>query len=165
MRIKTRYNILSYYSSDLLDSINNIAENTNTDTSIIVPNIGESSFFKKISQEFPIIKDAIGVQKRNLGESTIIKILKAKYSDIYFCQMYCEQTKSKHRHINYMHLVNCMLQIRNFCFKKNKEDKRVEIHCPKDGLSKHGGRWNTITDLIEDCWINQGLHTFIYRNN
>jgi hypothetical protein len=79
--------------------------------------------------------------------------------------MYCEQTKSKHRHINYMHLVNCMLQIRNFCFKKNKEDKRVEIHCPKDGLSKHGGRWNTITDLIEDCWINQGLHTFIYRNN
>ena len=65
-----------------------------------------------------------------------------------------------HRNINYIHLVNCMVGVRNFCLQN--KDKRTEIHAPKFGTSCSGGRWSTISDLIQDCW--QGLPVYIYRD-
>lgn len=168
MKLRKRYSRLSYYTSDLIESvINLVSHSTKIENTIIVPSVGSGDFFNNICEQFPIISDSIGVQKKVLGEISTVEILKAKNNNVYFCQMYCENFKTNlSRKINYIDLVKAMINVKNLCINiHNKQERRVEIHCPKSGFVSSGGRWNTVADLLEDCWINNGINTFIYRNN
>lgn len=168
MHTKTQSSIV-YYSQDLLDSLVSLIKNTNTEKDIIVPNISnidnkiQNNFLKRSISKYNSIQETLNVQKHQLGKNCFVKVERINNNNIYFCQMFCDKL-SKSRNINYIHLVNCMIDIRNFCVNiKKKEDKNVEIHAPKFGTGISGGRWSTITDLIEDCW--SGIPTFIYKDN
>lgn len=158
-----------YYDTDLFDDILSLASDTHTEKDIIVPNVSNidpntmTSFQKRAMQIYPAIQDNIDVQKHNLGQNCFIKVYRKNNNNIYFCQMFSDKN-NKLKNINYIHLVNCMIGVRNFCFDiKGKEEKQVEIHCPKFGTGVSGGKWPTIADLITDCW--NGIPTFVYRKN
>ena len=110
-------------------------------------------------ERYPIIEQHLELEKHTLGKNSYVNIARFGNSKIYFCQMFCDRN-TQFRNINYIHLVNCMVGVRNFCLQN--KDKRTEIHAPKFGTACSGGRWSTISDLIQDCW--QGLPVYIYRN-
>lgn len=162
-------NTINYYTKDLFDSISEIISNKNQEQDIIIPNISNIDFNTKsrftimAEERYPVIANEIQAQKHQLGQNLFIKADRINNNNIYFCQMFCDRN-SRFKNINYIHLVSCMIGVRSFCSNiKNKEDKHIEIHAPKFGAGKSGGRWSTISDLINDCW--QGIPTFIYRNN
>jgi hypothetical protein len=168
MAVKTRTDLV-YYSGDLFETINSLINNNNTEKNIIVPNISnittniQTRFFKTAIAKYPIIQETTFVQQHKLGQNSFIKVARKGNSNIYFCQMFCDKP-NKYKNINYIHLVNCMIDVRNFCINlKRKEDKIIEIHAPKFGVGISGGRWSTISDLIEDCWY--GIPTFVYKDN
>lgn len=168
MKTKIANNLI-YYNSDLISSVDSIISNTNTEIDIVIPNISnldtsiKTTFIKQATIKYPIIQDMLEVQKHCLGKNCYIKVKRTGNNNIYFCQMFCDR-QHKIKNINYIHLVNCMVDVRNFCLDiKRKTDKKIEIHCPKFGTEISGGRWSTISDLISDCW--SGIPTFIYRNN
>lgn len=169
MHTQVNRSSLSYYDTNLISNVINIVANTNTEIDIVIPNISNldttinTNFLHVATEKFPIIKDTLAVQKHSLGKNLYIKTQRTMNNNIYFCQMFCDKN-SKYRNINYIHLVNCMLDVRNFCLEtKRKTDKQIEIHCPKFGTGISGGRWSTILDLITDCW--NGIPTFIYTKN
>lgn len=162
-------NSINYYTKNLFESISEIINNKSKETDIIVPNISnvdfkiKSPFIINAESKYPAITNELQIQKHQLGQNLFIKTSRINNNNLYFCQMFCDKN-TRFKNINYIHLVSCMIDVRNFCLKiKNQEDKNVEIHAPKFGTGKSGGRWTTISDLINDCW--QGIPTFIYRNN
>lgn len=166
MKLQKRYSSLSYCASDLMDSVISLTNNSPIETSIVVPNIGSGNFFRKIVDKFPILSESLNVQKKKPGEITTTEIFKSNHNKVYFCQMYCEKQKTRSRSIDYVFLFKAMLNLKYFCIEKHKtEERRVEIHLPKNCITSIGGRWSTFADLIEDCWVGQGIHTFIYRND
>lgn len=167
MRLKKRYSKIPYYSSNLIDNLLNLSSSNRIETSLFIPNIGTGKFLQDIGSRFPIVIDSLKVQKKNLGEISSIKILKTKNTNIYFCQLHCNRTnKTSLRNIDYEYFFKSVVTLKNFCLNIHlSEERRVEMHCPKLSLCSSGARWNTIFDIIEDCWSNNGIHTFIYRND
>jgi hypothetical protein len=160
---------LGYYDTDLLSNVTSIVSNNTTEIDIVIPNISnidttiKTNFLRGAIEKFPIIQTTLDIQKYNLGKNCYIKTQRIMNNNIYFCQMFCDKN-SRNRNINYIHLVNCMVDIRNFCLEiKRKTEKQIEIHCPKFGTGISGGRWSTISDLMTDCWY--GIPTFIYTKS
>ena len=166
MRLKKRYNSLFYYTSDLIDSVISSTNNSPVETSIVIPNMGSGVFFRKTADKFPILSKSLDIQKKRPGEISTTEIFKSQHNNVYFCQLYSEKQQSNSsRSIDYIFLCKAMLNLRYFCFRKHTtEERRVEIHLPKS-IASVGGRWSTVADLIEDCWVDQGIPTFIYRND
>lgn len=151
---------------DILTKIQQTIHTNSYELDIIVPytcdinpNIS-NVFFKSATQHFKTLLTNTSLQQHKLGQINLINVAKHHNNNIYFCQMFTDK-KSRYRSINYIHLINCMLEIRNICFKIKTQDKTVEIHSPKFGIGLSGGRWSTIADLITDCW--NGIPTYIYN--
>lgn len=171
--------LLPYYVSEenILDKIRDIASGKCNNTmqaykecDIIVPvvcNISNNKmteFMQEAGNLFPVLKTFVYEGKQKLGQTNFIKAGAFKNNNIYFCKMFTNKHQRHRRNINYAHLVKCMLDIRNISLNlKKKIDKDVQIHCHKESLgigSSSGGKWNTISDLIKDCW--QGMEVTIY---
>ncbi len=164
--MKTKSRSLVYYTTDLLNSTEDIASAGHTEVDIVIPTVVNidnkihTNFLKQATEKYPVIQKHLELEKHTLGKNSYVDVARYGNNKIYFCQMFCDRN-TKHRNINYIHLVNCMVGVRNFCLQN--KDKRTEIHSPKFGTSCSGGRWSTISDLIQDCW--QGLPVYIYRNS
>lgn len=162
------YTSITYYNTKLFDNIKSMVNNQKIEKDIIIPNVSnidstiQNDFLIKATNEYPSMQGTINLQKYPLGTNSITKVYRANNNNVYFCQMFADKRK-KPRNINYIHLVNCMIDIRNFCLNmKKKEDKTIEIHAPRFGLDRSGGKWSTIVDLIEDCW--SGIPVFVYKD-
>jgi hypothetical protein len=167
MKTKTQSNII-YYTGNLFDNINEQINNTKIEKDIIIPNISnidlkiKTGFLKQAITIYPVIQEALEVQQYKLGKNCLIRVKRVDNNNLYFCQMFCDK-HSKFRNINYIHLINCMIDVRNFCLDlKKSSDKNIEIHAPRFGTAMSGGRWSTIADLIDDCWF--GIPVFVYKD-
>lgn len=164
--------LLPYSVSEeyILNNIRNIAADITKECDIIVPVCCNVSKIKTVgllrdaSEIFPSLRALEYEGKKKLGQSSLIKAGSFKNNNIYFCKMFTAKHQRHRRHINYAHLVKCMLDIRNISINlKKKVDKDVQIHCSKQDMgvdSLFGGKWSTISDLIKDCW--QGMEVTIY---
>ena len=163
--MKTKSRSLVYYTTDLLNCTEDIASAGHAEVDIVIPTVVNidnkihTNFLKTAAEKYPVIEQHLSLEKHTLGKNSYVNVARFGNRKIHFCQMFCDKN-TRHRNINYIHLVNCMVGVRNFCLQ-NKE-KRTEIHAPKFGTSCYGGRWSTIADLIQDCW--QGLPVYIYRD-
>lgn len=158
-------------NENIFYNIRDIASNHLYEKTILVPSVCNVNFEKvtdfivEAQKVFPSLLAYTINGKQRLGHNSFIEAETIKNNKIYFCNMYAEKNRKGFRNINYLHLFSCMLEIRNICFNlKTKQDRNVEIHCPKNALGIHnysGGRWSTISDMIADCW--SGINITIYE--
>lgn len=164
--MKTYIDQYRYSKDDIISKVQQIIKNNSYELDIIIPytcdinNLNNNTFFNIATQHFKKLETNTSLQQHKLGQINMINVAKHNNNNLYFCQMFTDK-KNKYRNINYIHLINCMLEIRNICAKIRQQDKRIEIHAPKFGTGTSGGRWSTIVDLVTDCW--SGIPVYIYN--
>ena len=134
---------------------------------VIIPhvcnNIGvfNGGFAAAVAKEYPIVKENYSVlgQKMKLGYTQFITVEKnPDYAyEIIFANMIAQnkiKTVKNSRPLNYAALTYCMSYVRMYVkqYRKDNENLKVEIHCPKFGSGLAGGDWRFVSELIKDSW-------------
>lgn len=167
--VAVRGDIIEQSSKRLFDPNNGI--------SIIIPhvcnniNLFGAGFAAYLANKFPIVKENFHLlgNKAKLGHVQYIKIISnhENKKDLIVANMIAQNktiSPINPRPLNYEALINCMSNIRNFIYEKQKiSETQVELHCPKFGSGLAGGNWKFISQLIEDCWRN--IPVFVYEKN
>lgn len=168
----------SISKKDIFQYINEIINNKNNNTTIVVPhvcsvNINKTSKFANAAyKHYPIVQQNYTLNNvKKMGTTQFIEAYSngRTKTSIIFANMICENSASKYnpkaRLINYGALVLCMFDVSAFIknYLKNSTDITVQIHAPKFGTGFAGGDWRVIGSLISDIWQNQT--TYIYEPN
>ena len=59
--------------------------------------------------------------------------------------------------IRYAALAKCMESVRKTCEMIKERGGKVEIHAPKFGSCRSGGKWELIEELIKEIWAEQNV--------
>jgi len=78
----------------------------------------------------------------------------------------CGQTLSwqrpRVRDLRYNKLVECMDKVAKFINEIKSGGEPCQIICPKFAAGLAGGNWDFVRELIEDCWIKEGIDVTVY---
>jgi hypothetical protein len=138
---------------------------------VIIPhvcnNVGVfgAGFAASVKNNYPIVSSNFELLGNNLklGYVQYVSVRKdAVYNhEIIFANMIAQKGflgRNNPRPLSYEALVKCMIDVRNFITKCDKDN--IEIHCPKFGSGLAGGNWLFIKELISDIWHSQNV--FVY---
>lgn len=176
----TSYNL---YQGDLFSFIGDRLEAGPNGASIIVPHVCNNvnafgaGFAAVLANRYQVVKEnyhLIGptVLKNSLGNVQFVEVEhNNKYKHkLIFANMIAQnglKNTSNLRPLNYAALVQCMIKVKHYLksLKKDDASERFEIHCPKFGAGLSGGRWEFISELIEDIWSDQKVFVYNYGIN
>ena len=73
------------------------------------------------------------------------------------------KTVKNPRPFNYAALTYAMAYVKMYAkqYRKDNENLKVEIHCPKFGSGLAGGDWRFVSELIKDSW-SEIRNIFVY---
>ena len=143
---------------------------------VIIPHVCNNiwvfngGFAAAVAREYPIVKENYSVlgQKMKLGYTQFIKVEKnTDYGyEIIFANMIAQnkiKTVKNPRPLNYAALTYAMAYVKMYAkqYRKDNENLKVEIHCPKFGSGLAGGDWRFVSELIKDSW-SEIRNIFVY---
>jgi len=180
-KVLNDYNVTySLYNGDLFNFIYDRLNAGPNGSSIIVPHVCNNinsfgaGFAGVLAEKYPSVKEnyhLIGptVLKNSLGNIQCVDINhNNKYRHkLIFVNMIAQnglRGQNNRRPLNYAALVQCMIKVKHHTKNLKKEDssENFEIHCPKFGTGLAGGRWEFVSDLIEDIWSDQKVFVYNY---
>lgn len=168
------------YNGDLFDFIYDRLDADVNGASVIVPHVCNNAnafgagFAGVLGNKYPNVKEnyhLIGpnILKTSLGNVQFVDAgHKNKYNHkLIFANMIAQngiKHQSNKRPLNYAALVQCMIRIKQHIKTLSKQDltEKFEIHCPKFGTGLAGGRWDFVSELIEDIWNDQKVFVYNY---
>lgn len=72
--------------------------------------------------------------------------------------------KNNSKPIKYYALVDCMRYVKyRIDFLKENTTNKYVIHSPKFGSDLAGGKWEFISELIREIWIENGIDVVVYE--
>lgn len=170
------------YTGDLFNFISDRLESGPGGASVIVPHVCNNvnafgaGFAAVLAERYPAVKENYHLLgpvflKNNLGHVQFIDVFhNNKYKHkLVFANMIAQnglRNQNNKRPLNYAALVQSMIKIKQYVKKCREIDatEQVEIHCPKFGTGLAGGRWDFVSDLIEDLWHDQKVFVYNYGN-
>lgn len=165
MKIK-KFQNFTYNNKNIFSCISDILNDTSKEIVVFVPLVcaeekdENSTFFQKMVAGFATLDDQLYLQKHKAGQTNPVQLMKKNKNVAYLYQMFANKQYPKNK-INFIHLVNCMLDLRSRYLGYKEKDIQMEIHLPKNfGCHPGSGRWSTMADLITDCWT--GIPTVVY---
>ncbi len=167
-------NISYIVNANIFDAAESKVFGGNFCSSVIIPHVCNNinafgaGFAGAVSDKYPAVKENFHLlgSKAKLGNVQYISTKRnnSHKTQLIFANMIAQNrltSKDNPRPLNYEALVNCMVDIRRFTETLiNREENKVEIHCPKFGSGLAGGNWIFIANLIEDIWSD--LDVFVY---
>jgi hypothetical protein len=174
---KTNYTL---YTGDLFPLIHDRLNAGPNGSSIIVPHVCNNvnafgaGFASVLADRYPVVKEnyhLMGptVLKNSFGHVQFIDVHhENKYKHkLIFANMIAQnglKSPLNKRPLNYAALVQSMIRVKQYVNALKKEDQaeKFEIHCPKFGTGLAGGKWDFISDLIEDIWQDQKIFVYHY---
>lgn len=171
-------NIIYIKNQNIFNVAESSIKESNIGTNIIIPHVCNNinafgaGFAQALTQYDPSIKANFHMlgNKAKLGYTQFIttKINNKNQSKIIVANMIAQNKlidRNKNpRPINYMHLVSCMIKVKDFILNLNTQsDIKSQIFAPKFGSGLAGGNWGFIECLIEDIWSD--IPVFIYEKN
>lgn len=150
---------------------------------VVVPHVCNNinafgaGFAGVLSDKYPSVKENYHLLgqtflKNNFGHVQFIDVNhKNQYKHkLIFANMIAQnglRSLNNKRPLNYAALSQSMIKIKQFVrmYKKEDNSEKVEIHCPKFGTGLAGGRWEFISDLIDDIWYDQKVFVYNYGNS
>jgi hypothetical protein len=149
--------------SNIFEAAQNIIYSKNLGNTIVIPhvcnNVGlfGAGFAAAIRKLYPIVAtnfELLG-RKTRLGYVQYVSVMKDQeyLHELIFANMIAQNgtiSQNNLRPLNYEALVKCMIDVRNYIQKLDKE--KIQIHCPKFGSGLAGGNWQFIEYLISDIW-------------
>jgi hypothetical protein len=171
------------YNGDLFSFISDRLDAGANGSSIIVPHVCNNinafgaGFAAVLADRYPVVKENYHLLgptflKSNLGHVQFIDVNhKNSYKHrLFFANMIAQNGLrgfNNKRPLNYAALVHSMLRIKQFIKnqKTNDSTEKFEIHCPKFGTGLAGGRWDFVSELIEDIWGDQKVFVYNYGNS
>lgn len=159
------YNLIS--KRNIFDEARDRINSKQNGATVIIPhvcnniNIFNGGFAAAVAKEYPIVKEnysVLGTQMR-LGYTQFVSVSKnPDYGyEIIFANMIAQnkiKSSKNVRPLNYAALTHCMSYVKMYSkqYRKDHENVKVEIHCPKFGSGLAGGDWKFISELIKDSW-------------
>lgn len=154
-----------------------ILKNIPSDKNIIIPQICNDEggygrgFSGAISKQFPIVEKAYREwfktkkgqyfgEEFKLGKCDFIPLYQNNIS-MYVVNMICQHnydTGIGRPPIRYAALGRCMHKVAGFCKSLN-----LEIMAPKFGSGNSRGCWQTISEMIEEEWVDNGICVTIFE--
>lgn len=181
IKSKNYYQINYINKYSLLDYTQDIVNNTNNRSIIIIPNLCNMNYTyggfvsNRIAEYYPIVEQSYNVLGKvfigqNPGYVQFIDVLKNKNNKLIVANMIAQTgaaTKSLSRTIKYNYLVDSMNNIQKFIQQQKNlytdEHVDISVHSYKFGIGKScNGKWEFISNLIEDIWLNCS-NIFIYN--
>jgi hypothetical protein len=171
-----QYNFINI-NGDVISSAKNIIKSGNYGCSVIIPHVCNNidtfggGFTGDIHKSYPMVKDNYHMlgKKNVLGYTQYVvadKDDKFKHQLI-FANMIAQNgtiSAKNPRPLNYLSLVKCMIDIKQYIKQNFNEDHNVQIHCPKFGSGLAGGNWFFIQELIQDIWGEFSVFVYSYIN-
>ena len=154
-------NKIKYITGDLFEHIKDLPQH------ILIPhvcnNLGKwnAGFTKSLSRNFPeaeiqYLQAKIYDRNFDLGQNILVETSKNRLIVNMIAQ---KDVGTAKRRLKYNCLVYCMSNIaERVCY-----DREYEIHAPMFGSGLSGGKWAFIEELIQDCWLDEGISVTIYR--
>lgn len=148
--------------------------------SIVVPHVCNNvnafgaGFAAVLADRYPVVKENYHLLgpaflKNNLGHVQFIDVYhNNKYKHkLIFANMIAQnglKASGNRRPLNYAALVQSMIRVKQFVKNQRQNDttEKVEIHCPKFGTGLAGGRWEFVSELIDDIWSDQKVFVYNY---
>lgn len=123
-----------------------------------------SGFVVPLGKNFPLAETWYKSWKDiRMGQNQYVPISDGRIHT-YIVNM-CAQTLSwqrpRVRDLRYNKLVKCMESVTNF-IKLRLAKETCKIICPKFASGLAGGNWDFVRELIEDCWIKEGIDVTVY---
>lgn len=163
--IQPIYNIVS--KRDIFEEARDRINSKQNGATVIIPhvcnniNLFNGGFAAAVAKEYPIVKEnysVLGTQMK-LGYTQFVTVAKNQdYGyEIIFANMIAQnkiKTIKNARPLNYAALTYCMTYVKMYAkqYRKDNENLKVEIHCPKFGSGLAGGDWKFVSELIRDSW-------------
>lgn len=170
------YNVIN---GDLFDFISDRLNAGVDGATVVVPHVCNNinafgaGFAAVLSDRFPVVKENYHLLgptflRNNLGHVQFIDVYhNNKYKHkLIFANMIAQngvRGGSNRRPLNYAALVHSMIKVKQYTktLKQNDTTEKIEIHCPKFGTGLAGGRWEFVSDLMDDIWSD--LKVFVYN--
>jgi hypothetical protein len=153
---------INYVSGDIFKHIDNYKTDIILPHIVNIKNCWGAGFVLPLTRKYPLAKtnyhQACDMYKKNpdvlLGQTQIVLV--QKEPQIKVANMFA-QTLGGPRPLYYNYLARCMDNLKWDC------DKNTTIIAPMFGSGLAGGNWSFIEELIEDCWIIEGIPVVIYK--
>lgn len=165
---------------DLFNFIEDRLHSGSDGASVVIPHVCNNvnafgaGFAAVLSDKFPVVKENYHLLgqtflKNNFGHVQFIDVHhNNKYKHkLIFANMISQnglKNSANRRPLNYAALVQSMIRVKQYIKmqKQNDMTEKVEIHCPKFGTGLSGGRWEFVSDLINDIWSDQKVFVYNY---
>lgn len=148
-----------YIEGDMFTDIANVAENCN----VLVPHVCNNQggwgagFVIPLGRNYPLAKSQyLTLDSYTLGETQFVENKVGDFN-VVVCNMIA-QTLGGYRPLYYNHLAHCMDSVAKYA----KNNSINQIMAPAFGAGLAGGDWNVIKELINDCWLKNGIFVDIY---
>lgn len=148
--------MIEYIEGDLFDHVPK-------DKFVIIPHVCNTlgkwgaGFVIPLGKKYPKAKDSyLELHKINaieLGHTDFVQVS----SKVVVANMIAQDGIGSKRCLRYNHLATCLDSVAEYA-RLNK----MEIHAPMFGSGLAGGKWEFISELINDSWISKNLKVFIY---
>jgi hypothetical protein len=183
--INSKHNTnITISNRNIFDSIISRINAEHNGCTVFVPHVCNNidtfgaGFAAQVADKFPSVKadyHMLGKKflQQNMGYCQIIKVLEdQKYRHkLYFVNMIAQNGiigPNNPRPLNYFSLAKSMSLLSNYILNNtgfNNGQEKIEIHCPKFGSGLAGGKWDFISNLIEDIWGKYHVTTYNYNKN
>lgn len=156
---------ISYVEGDLFQHIFAIKDNRPIAIPHVCNDIGAwgAGFVVPLATHFPVTREAyIKWHKAKINEDGQFALGNTQFvrvqPTITVCNMVAQHDLGGVRPLRYHHLAKCMSDVAD----RMKNPPVAEIHCPMFGSMLSGGNWLFIEELIQDCWLEQGIPVTVY---